>query len=641
MKNFLLLLLALLPLHTEAALRNLPADTVQFSLLNSAPTSPTAATVFGYFRNDGFPYWRKSDGSVLGFLYSSAVLPSDSILTGGGTREPSSILASSESVVLGHSVGAPTFGLIADTHVSPTAAIANSKMADMAQSTIKGRQAGAGTGAPQDLTSAQATAILDAFVGDSGSGGTKGMVPAPASGDATKCLLGDGTWGSCGGGGGGGGGFPADDDDFIFVEGGNGHGSTNTKIRRYLRVKEQAGALITYADSSTNGGSFTIATGGAGGYLACSGDFSSGSGKAGVTVNASAMTTSVANPLTYAQGLRSYSSTVANGTSVHSCIPLLLADGDVVRTQTTGAEDGTDQRVWFALTRVGSASDFFYANSGNGHGSTYNKIRRYSNIQDAAEASITFNQSSTDGDSVTFNTAGTYIVCGGDSGSSGGSWGMTLNETLASTGSTSIGSLDYSQGLRVFHSNAGNSSVVGCFPYYFAQNDVLRVHTSGAVDNTDARSYLAILKVGTASKNHIYLQGHGGHGSVNTKYKYFTATQSETASSGAYLSKSTVAGDQYYVNDPGIYMACYSDSTAGASCDTGLVVDGKLPTTTILSQNHGSGAYSIDDHGTANEASNTCFVKYLYHGQIVSPTDDGGTNAADNDATYFMITRFL
>jgi hypothetical protein len=38
------------------------------------------------------------------------------------------------------------------------------------------------------------TALLDAVVGDSGSGGTKGLVPAPAAGDSGKFLKGDGTW---------------------------------------------------------------------------------------------------------------------------------------------------------------------------------------------------------------------------------------------------------------------------------------------------------------------------------------------------------------------------------------------------------------------------------------------------------------
>lgn len=74
-------------------------------------------------------------------------------------------------------------------------AVTNAKMANMATQTFKGRTT-AGAGAPEDLTATQATAILNAMVGDSGSGGTKGLVPAPAAGDAAanKFLKADGTW---------------------------------------------------------------------------------------------------------------------------------------------------------------------------------------------------------------------------------------------------------------------------------------------------------------------------------------------------------------------------------------------------------------------------------------------------------------
>jgi hypothetical protein len=49
---------------------------------------------------------------------------------------------------------------------------------------------------PSDLTAAQLTAELDAMAGDNGSGGTKGLAPAPATGDAAagKYLKADGTW---------------------------------------------------------------------------------------------------------------------------------------------------------------------------------------------------------------------------------------------------------------------------------------------------------------------------------------------------------------------------------------------------------------------------------------------------------------
>lgn len=50
-------------------------------------------------------------------------------------------------------------------------------------------------------TPTQVTADLITFVGDSGSGGTKGLVPAPITGDANKFLKGNGTWASVPGGG--------------------------------------------------------------------------------------------------------------------------------------------------------------------------------------------------------------------------------------------------------------------------------------------------------------------------------------------------------------------------------------------------------------------------------------------------------
>lgn len=74
-------------------------------------------------------------------------------------------------------------------------AVTNAKLAQVSTQTIKGRTT-AGTGNPEDLTATQATAILNNFVGDSGSGGTKGLVPAPAANDSdkNKFLKADGTW---------------------------------------------------------------------------------------------------------------------------------------------------------------------------------------------------------------------------------------------------------------------------------------------------------------------------------------------------------------------------------------------------------------------------------------------------------------
>lgn len=74
-------------------------------------------------------------------------------------------------------------------------AITNAKLADVPTQTFKGRTT-AGTGDPEDLTLTQVRALIPAVTGDGGSGGEKGLVPAPAAGDGAddKVLHADGTW---------------------------------------------------------------------------------------------------------------------------------------------------------------------------------------------------------------------------------------------------------------------------------------------------------------------------------------------------------------------------------------------------------------------------------------------------------------
>lgn len=80
--------------------------------------------------------------------------------------------------------------------------VTNALLAQIATAIFKGRTT-AGTGNVEDLTVSQATALLNAFVGDAGAGGTKGLVPAPAIGDAVKFLRGDGVFAAPASGGGG------------------------------------------------------------------------------------------------------------------------------------------------------------------------------------------------------------------------------------------------------------------------------------------------------------------------------------------------------------------------------------------------------------------------------------------------------
>jgi hypothetical protein len=113
-----------------------------------------------------------------------------------------------------------------------------------------------GTAAPSAVTPSQANAILPTFTGDSGSGGVKGLVPAPSAGDAAagRYLDSDGTWsvppGAVSSVAGRTGAVVLDGTDVSFTQGGTGASARNVTIksREIVSVKD-FGAT---GDGSTN-----------------------------------------------------------------------------------------------------------------------------------------------------------------------------------------------------------------------------------------------------------------------------------------------------------------------------------------------------------------------------------------------------
>ena len=136
----------------------------------------------------------------------SPITSTGTIALGLGAITPTSVTASgavSGSNLSGTNTGDQVISLTSDVTGSGTGSFAatiaagvvtNAKLADMTGPTVKGRSSG--TGAPTDLSMASVNAMLPVFVGDSGSGGTQGLVVAPTSGSASakKFLRADATW---------------------------------------------------------------------------------------------------------------------------------------------------------------------------------------------------------------------------------------------------------------------------------------------------------------------------------------------------------------------------------------------------------------------------------------------------------------
>lgn len=145
----------------------------------------------------------------------------------------------------------------------------------------------AGAGDAEELTGTQATSLLDALVGDSGAGGTKGLAPAPSAGDAAadKFLKADGGWAvplkiraleytasgtwtkpagllaalvyaiGCGGGGGGG----ARVASGTAASGGGGGGGAGVTGGLFLAAQLGATETITIGTAGTGGAGATSA----------------------------------------------------------------------------------------------------------------------------------------------------------------------------------------------------------------------------------------------------------------------------------------------------------------------------------------------------------------------------------------------
>lgn len=135
----------------------------------------------------------------------------------------------------------------------------------------------------------------------------------------------------------------------VFVDTGNGCGSTATKVRRFSNIRKNTGTAITYADSAVNGGTFTIAEDGI--YSITYGDANAAGSYIAITVDVSSVTTSP-NGLTYANGRRHGTNLATGGIVSATSWTGFIAAASVVRAQNAGGNADGDGFCSFSITQV-------------------------------------------------------------------------------------------------------------------------------------------------------------------------------------------------------------------------------------------------------------------------------------------------
>lgn len=135
----------------------------------------------------------------------------------------------------------------------------------------------------------------------------------------------------------------------VSVNNGNGYGSTNTVIRRFSVTLLNVGTAITYADSATLGGTFTINETGT--YVIECGESLTSTGAFGVSVNSAQLTTSIGS-ITQANRLGIYNNQQAATQGATLAICVRLTAGDVVRHHSDSVSTNTNYFTFFKIRKV-------------------------------------------------------------------------------------------------------------------------------------------------------------------------------------------------------------------------------------------------------------------------------------------------
>jgi hypothetical protein len=438
-------------------------------------------------------------------------------------------------------------------------------------------------------------------------------------------------------------------DTTIRVDTANGFGSSGTKIRRFTNLRQNIGSDITYADSATNGATFTIVTSGV--YNISYSETLAGTGFFGISKNASSLTTSIQSLST--SEILAITSTTTSPQAETSSWQGYLAAGDIIRPHTdAGAPSGSNQM--FTISKQGSLSlvqtvadqkikiptSELRMDGASSRGAVATAIVKFDTLSSIRSDAFTVTSTSNDGTYITMTKAGKLDI------STSLNLAANTFAYITKNQSSLVAAPSASEILAFSANGAGAANVTTCTANItVAVGDVLRVSCTGNPtsftgnnlallfqEQNVAVAVTNVLPQFSESDSSVRVDTANGFGSTNTKIRRFSNVRENIGTDIVYTDSST-NGSTFVVQSSGIYDISYSDSFTTADY-LGISKNSATLTTNVQSLTQAE-RLVMNILSTNTGSASVSWQGYLAAGDIIRP-HTGGTAASTGAVTFTM-----
>lgn len=449
-------------------------------------------------------------------------------------------------------------------------------------------------------------------------------------------------------------------DSMIRLNGTNGFGSPGSRVRRFSSITQSIGSDVSYNDSATNGGSFTILTSGT--YAISFSEYSSQSvtnHQVGISKNASSLSTDISS-LTGTEVLAisgdALNSAAAAARYINAAWTGYLTAGDVIRAQ-TDSSTGDSASSSFTIAKQGSLSlvqtvadqkikiptSELRFEGASARGAVATGIVKFDTLVKIKGDAFTVTNTANDGTYVTMTKAGILSVNASLALQAAANSNMqitknqvtltgisnTFSEVMNQSGSTSstlprmtsswTGSVVIGDVFRITSNQTPTNDVSCSFNLSFQEQDI-------------AVSVTNVLPQFSDSDSSVRVDTANGYGSTATKIRRFSNVRDNIGSDILYEDSAT-NGSSFTVMESGSYNVSYSEN-GSVAMTVGLSKNASSLTTSIESL-AAEERLAISTTGITSGYSETVsWEGYLSAGSIIRAHTDGAASGVAARTTF-------